>query len=109
MSFSHEVKAELAKQISPARHCQIAELAALMSFAGQYGKIGADQYMVGFQIENEDVVRKGFTLLKKTYNIKESDPVSEQQMQELYQKLGDSGQLTDPRLIKNTCHSKKMT
>lgn len=29
MSFSSEVKEELAKHISPARHCQIAELAAL--------------------------------------------------------------------------------
>ena len=29
MSFSGEVKKELAKRISPARHCQIAELAAL--------------------------------------------------------------------------------
>ena len=30
MSFSSEVKEELAKHISPARHCQIAELAALI-------------------------------------------------------------------------------
>gem|GEM_PF-6464384 len=37
MSFSSEVKEELAKHISPARHCQIAELAALMNFSGQYG------------------------------------------------------------------------
>lgn len=103
MSFSHEVKTELSKHISPARHCQIAELAALFSFAGQYGKIGADQYMIGFQIENEDVVRKCFTLLKKTYNIEEDVPINEQQMQDLYQKFGDSRQLADSRLIKNTC------
>ena len=38
MSFSSEVKEELAKHISPARHCQIAELAALMNFSGQYGR-----------------------------------------------------------------------
>ena len=38
MSFSSEVKAELAKHISSARHCQIAELAAIMHFCGQYGR-----------------------------------------------------------------------
>ena len=35
MSFSSEVKEELAKRISPARHCQIAELAALIAFEGR--------------------------------------------------------------------------
>ena len=76
MSFSSDVKEELARQCSKAKHCQIAELAAMMSFAGQFGKIGADQYKIGFQTENEDVVRKGFTLLTKTYNIKEDVPIS---------------------------------
>ena len=103
MSFSHEVKEELSKHISSEKHCQIAELAAMMGFAGQYGKIDADGYMIGFQTENEDVVRKGFTLLKKTYNIEEDSTVSEQQMQDLYAKLGDSEGLTDPVLIKKTC------
>lgn len=69
MSFSSEVKEELAKHISPARHCQIAELAALMNFSGQYGRSAEGDFMIGFQTENEAVVRKGFTLLKKTYNI----------------------------------------
>lgn len=69
MSFSSEVKEELAKRISPARHCQIAELAAIMHFSGQYGRSAEGNFMIGFQTENEAVVRKGFTLLKKTYNI----------------------------------------
>ena len=42
MSFSSKVKEELSRQFSPARHCQIAEIAAIISF----------------------------TLLKKTFNIK---------------------------------------
>ena len=103
MSFSHEVKAELSKHISSQRHCQIAELAAMMSFAGQYGKIGADEYMIGFQTENEDVVRKGFTLLKKAYNIEEDVAISEQQMQELLDTFSGLDGLTDPELIKDTC------
>ena len=74
MSFSSEVKEELAKKISPARHCQMAELAAIMSFCGQYGRQeGSGLYVVGFQTENEAVVRKGFTLLKKTFNINTDD------------------------------------
>ena len=32
MSFSGKVKEELASQLSPARHCQIAEFAALLLF-----------------------------------------------------------------------------
>lgn len=103
MSFSHEVKEELSKHISPARHCQIAELAAILSFSGQYGRTEAGQYMIGFQIENEDVVRKGFTLLRKTYNIKEDAAISEQQMQELFRKFGSPESTVDPILLKNTC------
>ncbi len=103
MSFSHDVKAELSKHISSARHCQIAELAAMMSFAGQFGMVGNDQYIVGFQSENEDVVRKGFTLLKKTYSIEEDAAIHERQMQELYHKFGDVEGIVDSVLIKNTC------
>ena len=32
MSFSSKVKDELSRQLSPARHCQIAETAAIISF-----------------------------------------------------------------------------
>lgn len=36
MSFSSEVKDELAKQISKSRHCQLAELAAIISFTEEW-------------------------------------------------------------------------
>ena len=45
MSFSGEVKEELSKHISPARHCQIAELAAFMHFCGQYGRDENGNYL----------------------------------------------------------------
>ena len=35
MSFSARVKEELSHQLSKARHCQIAELAALIAFEGR--------------------------------------------------------------------------
>ena len=36
MSFSGEVKTELAKQIDNKRHCQLAELAAIETFAADH-------------------------------------------------------------------------
>lgn len=42
MSFSREVKEELAGHISPARHCQIAELSALLACAGSLAGIRMD-------------------------------------------------------------------
>ena len=35
MSFSSDVKEELAKQLNKSRHCQIAELAAIFAFQGK--------------------------------------------------------------------------
>ena len=70
MSFSGKVKEELAKHISSARHCQLAELAAILHFCGQYGRDADGTYTIGFETENELLVRKGFTLLKKTFNIR---------------------------------------
>lgn len=102
MSFSHEVKTELAKQIGAARHCQLAELAAIMNYAGQYGRVESDGYMIGFQTENEELVRKGFTLLQKTYNI-EGELINKQQMQELYHDLGTPDQPVALHLIKDSC------
>ena len=38
MSFSSEVKEELGKRLDTARHCQIAEFAAIMAFCGKMRK-----------------------------------------------------------------------
>ncbi len=103
MSFSREVKEELARHISPARHCQIAELAAIMNLCGQYGRDSQGRYTIGFQTENEAVVRKGFTLLKKTYNIDTGVAISEEQMREIFQKIGDLEGPVSSLLIKNSC------
>ncbi|MCM1057646.1 MAG: DNA-binding protein WhiA [Firmicutes bacterium] len=103
MSFSSEVKEELAKHISPARHCQIAELAAIMNFCGQYGRDSEGNYTIGFQTENEEVVRKGFTLLKKTYNIENGVALSEQDIQGIFQKLGSLEEPVSRLIVKNTC------
>ncbi len=103
MSFSQDVKEELARHMSPARHCQLAELAAMMHFCGQYGRDREGRYTIGFQTENEVVSRKGFTLLKKTYNINTSVGVGEGQMQDLLSGIGDINAPVNPILIKNSC------
>ena len=69
MSFSSSVKDELSRQISPARHCQIAEMAAIISLGGRVQISENDEYAIRIQTENVAVARKYFTLLKKTFNI----------------------------------------
>lgn len=102
MSFSREVKEELAGHISPARHCQIAELSALFSMCGQFGR-NQDGYYIGFQTENEAVLKKSFTLLKKAFNIEADTMLRKEQMQELYDEFGDLDKPVNQLLIKNSC------
>ncbi len=67
MSFSQEVKQELSRQVASARHCNLAELAAILSMAGTFP--GPDHPQIKIRTENLTVARKSFTLLKKTFNI----------------------------------------
>ena len=69
MSFSSKVKDELSRQLSPARHCQIAEIAAIISLCGKIIISEEDHYAIKIHTENVAVARKYFTLLKKTFNI----------------------------------------
>ncbi len=69
MSFSSGVKEELARQWSPARHCQIAEVAAIISICGRIQISEHDRYCIKIHTENISVARKYFTLLQKTFNI----------------------------------------
>lgn len=103
MSFSSEVKEELAKHINPARHCQIAELSAIMHFTGQYGQDENGNLTIGFQTENQAVVRKGFTLLKKTYNIDTDVNLIGEEKQSLIAKFEDLSDIVNPLIIKNSC------
>lgn len=69
MSFSGKVREELAQNISPARHCRIAELAAFIGMCGTIAVNSFDQYSIKIHSENFLVARKVFTLLEKTFNI----------------------------------------
>lgn len=103
MSFSHEVKEELIKHMGTARHCQLAELAAILHFCGQYGCDSEGHFTIGFQVENATVVKKCFTLLKKTYSIDTDVAIDEEKMQELYTRFGDVNEPVDEVLLKSAC------
>ncbi len=69
MSFSSQVKEELVKQIGSARHCQIAEIAGIISLCGEINVTDDQEYEIVVRTENVFVARKYFTLLEKTFNI----------------------------------------
>jgi hypothetical protein len=72
MSFSADVKEELSSKIGNSRHCQLAELAAIISCEG-YIKCDENGAAALFlRDENEPAVRKFFTLLRKAFNIRTS-------------------------------------
>lgn len=69
MSFSGEVKEELSRQYPAARHCQIAEVAAMLCLNGRVARNEAGEFSIIFSTENESVAKKYFTLLRKTFKI----------------------------------------
>lgn len=69
MSFSKNVKEELSKQISPARHCRISELAAIISLSGHVKITEHNRLILKIQTENILLARKCFTLIQKTFKI----------------------------------------
>lgn len=69
MSFSGQIRDELSRHEIEARHCNLAELSALMKMSGEIKHFG-NVCAVKFHTENLGVARKCFTLLEKTFNIK---------------------------------------
>lgn len=69
MSFSSEVKEGIAKHIPGSRHCQIAELATILSYCGSIRKNEQGTEELVITMDKVPLFRKCFTLLKKTYNI----------------------------------------
>lgn len=100
MSFSGSVKEELLHHISKSRHCQLAELAAFLSFSGKV-QHGEDRDFLSFESENEELVRKYFTLAKKTYNIKTS--ISNIEESEITKNLFHEDLTVKNSYIQNAC------
>ncbi|MFP4698190.1 MAG: DNA-binding protein WhiA [Eubacteriales bacterium] len=69
MSFSTEVKEEIARHLGHGRHCQLAEIAAIINMCGRIRVVSNEEAIIKIQTENAAVARKYFTLIKKTFNI----------------------------------------
>ncbi len=67
MSFSGEVKEELSRQFHKSRHCQIAEIAAILSFVGRLEEVQG-QKILHVYTENLSLARKYFVLMRKTFH-----------------------------------------
>ena len=70
MSFSGNVKEELSHHLGSARHCRIAETAAIISICDGVMIDSRGRYSLKIHTENLSVARKCFTLLTKTFNIR---------------------------------------
>lgn len=66
MSFSSDVKEELARQHSKANHCQVAELAAMIM---QEGRITMTPPSLSFESDNPILMDKYSTLMKRAFDI----------------------------------------
>lgn len=128
MSFSQTVKSELSKASSQARHCQIAELAAILQFCAEIIEETDGQRLL-IRTENVHVATKSFQLLKKLFHVPPSivisrtrpqkktplysvATISSVQTQKLFQMLKIDGEKLgacalhfeiDARLLKNSC------
>ncbi len=76
MSFSSEVKDEISRQFSSARHCQISELAAIFSMCGSIMISTDNSYALKVVTENVIVARKFYKLLKMAFQVEAEIAIS---------------------------------
>ncbi|MBQ3558619.1 MAG: DNA-binding protein WhiA [Agathobacter sp.] len=75
MSFSSDVKVELARQHSKAKHCQIAELSAMIM---QEGRISINPLALSFETDNPILIEKYATLMRRAFDIDVGAPLDSQ-------------------------------
>lgn len=69
MSFSGDVKKELCEQISPARHCRLAEISAIIAFCGKLVVDKDRTLILKLQTESTILTKKIFLLLKQVFRV----------------------------------------
>ena len=106
MSFSGNVKDELAGHMPGARHCQIAELAAILQFCARIVKTQSGKDALEINAENETVLKKCFTLLRKTFNIESSAIKSEKNIDGKLEK--STIIISDADIVLNIFHALKL-
>lgn len=70
MSFSGKIREELLQHYAKARHCNLAELSAIVHMTGAFSQDKKGICVMKLHTENLGVARKCFTLLEKTFNIR---------------------------------------
>lgn len=91
MSFSSEVKEELFKQLPTARHCQIAELAAILKYTKAIRQNEKDSFSIEIEQEGQPIGKKGQLLLKRAFRM--SPVLREGQIQECSAHYEDAKQV----------------
>lgn len=84
MSFSSEVKEELARQHSKAKHCQVAELAAMIM---QEGRISLSPLALSFDTDNPILIEKYAALMKRAFDIEVSKPLESQDCKKIVEAI----------------------
>lgn len=84
MSFSSDVKEELARQYSKSRHCQIAELAAMIM---QEGRISTNPWELSFETDNPILLEKYAILMKRGFSIDITKPLSGEDCQKIVEAI----------------------
>lgn len=69
MSFSRDVKEELSHSIPSARHCQLAEISAILSMCGIIRISENDRIEIEVRTENSAVARKFHALIRRCFQI----------------------------------------
>lgn len=113
MSFSSDVKAELVRQCSKSRHCQLAELAGMLELEGTFLEAGAAGYVLTLASDNELLTEKFRALIEKAFGFDISTGLSEAQSREILRTLHWSRvadheaalemQRADGLLVQRTC------
>ena len=73
MSFSSDVKEELSARLDSARHCQIAEFAAIMGMSGRIRRASGKRMQIEMSTENEIARYKFIVLLEQIFDIDTGD------------------------------------
>jgi len=84
MSFSSDVKEELARQYSKARHCQVAELAAMIM---QEGRISTNPWELSFDTDNPILIEKYAILMKRGFSIDITKPLTSEDCKKIVEAI----------------------
>lgn len=105
MSFSSDVKEELAKQISKSRHCQLAELAGIIELSGRI-----NEKTKGLELDTEKLLllNKYATLMKRAFGTDTTKALDEQDTGKILAALKITAQpvnrqTADGLLLMQTC------